>query len=46
VRWNLTSSIGLDVGYRFRGVSDASIEQFESVDLYSNNVVVGLVFSF
>jgi opacity protein-like surface antigen len=46
VRWNFASNIGLDVGYRYRNLVDVELGGFESFDLSSNNVVVGLTFNF
>ena len=46
VRWTFASNIGLDVGYRFRGINDVSFNDNGSANLYSNNVIVGLTFNF
>jgi opacity protein-like surface antigen len=46
VRWNFDSSVGLDVGYRFRGVNDVGFDFIGSGNLYSHNVIAGLTFSF
>ncbi len=48
VRWNFASNIGLDLGYRFRNVSNVSsgVDGFGDADLSSQNVVVGLTFNF
>jgi opacity protein-like surface antigen len=47
IRWNFASNIGLDVGYRYRGINDVSFDGLDdSVNLTSNNVIVGLTFSF
>lgn len=46
VRWNFASNFGLDVGYRFRGVTDIGLGELDAGDFYSNNVIVGLVFNF
>ncbi len=51
VRWTFASNIGLDVGYRYRGVTDVGfgdngVHELSSADLYSNNLIVGLTFNF
>jgi opacity protein-like surface antigen len=46
IRWNFASNIGLDAGYRFRGITDVGFDNMSDANLYSNNVVVGLVFNF
>ncbi|MFO1091421.1 MAG: acyloxyacyl hydrolase [Hyphomicrobiales bacterium] len=47
LRWNFASNMGLDVGYRFRGINDVNFDSLnKGVDLTSNNVIVGLTFNF
>jgi opacity protein-like surface antigen len=47
VRWNFASNMGLDIGYRYRGVSSVQLGDLdEDFDLTSNNVIVGLTFNF
>ncbi|MFO1088219.1 MAG: outer membrane beta-barrel protein [Hyphomicrobiales bacterium] len=46
IRWNFTPSIGIDVGYRFRGYGiTTSFSNFDNL-LLSNNLIVGLTYSF
>lgn len=47
IRWNFVSNIGLDLGYRYRNVMDVGFGgNWDSADLSSNNVVLGVVFNF
>ena len=47
VRWNFVSNLGLDVGYRYRNVSNISAGSgFEDFDISSHNLVAGVTFNF
>ncbi|MFO1090604.1 MAG: outer membrane beta-barrel protein [Hyphomicrobiales bacterium] len=46
IRWNFAPQLGMDIGYRFRGLTDVSFEPIDSVSLYSNNLIIGLTYSF
>jgi opacity protein-like surface antigen len=45
VRWYFSSNMGVDLGYRYRGVTDVSLGD-ENYDLNSHNVILGLTFNF
>ncbi|MFO1090025.1 MAG: outer membrane beta-barrel protein [Hyphomicrobiales bacterium] len=47
VRWMFANNIGLDLGYRYRGINNVNFSGLDrSFDLTSNNVILGLTFNF
>lgn len=46
IRWNFASNIGLDLGYRYRNVTNVSFNRWDNADFSSQNVTFGVVFNF
>lgn len=46
VRWTFVSNLGLDLGYRYRNVTNVGMGSWDDVNFASQNVTLGVVFNF
>lgn len=46
VRWNFVANLGLDLGYRYRNVTNVGMGNWDDANFASQNVTLGVVFNF